>query len=192
MDYFSYNNHKLRKQRIRLFNLPAGKTCPQAGECADYCYAQKGFYIMPAVKAFRAKSLELTLNSELFKTQINRELKTHKDWTTARLHDSGDFYYTHYLLDWIQIALKNKDHLFYAYTKSVEMVKQQSHIIPDNFRIIFSYGGKQDNLINPETDRHAKIFKTKKELEKAGYVDCSKDDLLTATTDSLKIGLIFH
>ena len=62
---------------------------------------------------------------------------------------------------------------------------------PENLKIIFSYGGKQDHLIDDENDRHAKIFNNQKELLDAGYIDASGDDL-KALTPNKKVGLIFH
>lgn len=77
---------------------------------------------------------------------------------------------------------------FYAYTKSVKMVRR--NICSPNFRPIFSLGGRQDNLIDLKRDRHARIFANKQELSAAKYVDGSKDDAIAATNPSLRIGLL--
>ena len=62
---------------------------------------------------------------------------------------------------------------------------------PENLKIIFSEGGKQDDLIDYENDRHAKIFNNQEELLDLGYIDASGDDL-KALTPNKKVGLIFH
>jgi len=56
---------------------------------------------------------------------------------------------------------------------------------------IFSYGGKQDSLIDPKKDRHARVFNSESELKAAGYIDASKDDA-RALGRSKRIGLIFR
>jgi hypothetical protein len=79
---------------------------------------------------------------------------------------------------------------FYAYTKQVKMFKGLE--LPENFVVIFSYGGKQDALINPETDRHAAVFKSLSDLLAAGYVDSSKDDSIAHMSENHRIGLVYH
>ena len=48
------------------------------------------------------------------------------------------------------------DVLFYAYTKEVTMLK--GVVVPDNFRVVFSYGGQEDDAIDRSVDRHADVF----------------------------------
>jgi len=81
--------------------------------------------------------------------------------------------------------------VFYAYTKQVKMFKDIVQDIPANFKLIFSYGGKQDNLINPEIDRHSWVFESTSDLDSKGYIDASQDDML-ALTDNPKVGLVYH
>jgi hypothetical protein len=46
-------------------------------------------------------------------------------------------------------------------------------------------------MINPDSDRHARIFKTESELIAAGYANASNNDLI-AIGDNPKIGLLAH
>ncbi len=66
--------------------------------------------------------------------------------------------------------------------------------IPINYDFIFSDSGKQKQLINKTTDRHTKIFKSKLELDRAGYKDTSDFDLYSTRwyNDSNNVGLIIH
>jgi hypothetical protein len=57
--------------------------------------------------------------------------------------------------------------------------------------LIKSQGGKRDDLINTSTDRHARIFRSNTELELAGYINASDDDL-KAISNNPKIGLVIH
>ncbi|KKL98627.1 hypothetical protein LCGC14_1822530 [marine sediment metagenome] len=194
-------NSKLKKDNIWSFGLPAVKTCPQAGECANYCYARKGRYVFGTVKSHKERCFDHS-KTLLFIRDICREIDSHQQSgiNIIRIHDSGDFYNRLYARQWFAIAKRKPNIIFYAYTKSVEMFKEfrlgrnadNTHVIPDNFRVIYSYGGKQDQLIDINLDRHAWIFDNEQDLRLAGYVDCSESDLLTATTDSLKIGLIYR
>ena len=82
---------------------------------------------------------------------------------------------------------------FYAYTKEVNEFKKLKlmHWIPSNFTLIYSLGGKQDASISMETDRHARVFESEDQLNAAGYINASSDDLL-AIGDNKKVGLVYH
>jgi hypothetical protein len=191
MKKYLTTNTKLKKDGIYAFNLPPMLTCPCAGECKAYCYAKKGFYNMPSVKKGLAKRLKLTKDKVDFICSISTESKS-KGF--VRIHASGDFYSLEYLKCWTMIAACNPLTRFYCYTKSVGLVKDEMKFreLPSNLRVIFSYGGTEDALIDPIKDRHCRIFETKAALEAAGYVDVSNSDLIAATTSSLKIGIVKH
>ena len=183
----------LNNARVLSFNIPAAKTesgkivCPFAKDCLKYCYANKGTYKYKSVQKSYEYKYRLSKSEEfntILQSEIYKERPTH-----IRLHDSGDFYSVKYLQKWLKLAEENKDIIFYAYTKSVSFFKGLE--LPENFIIIFSEGGKRDNLINTETDRHARIFKTSEELTAAGYIDATKNDL-NAIKENKKIGLLIH
>ena len=191
--------HTSKETGYRVFNfgIPAFKTstgkvtCPFAGPCSNFCYARDGAYIWSNVKpAFEyryAKTLQANF-PELMQEEINK-----KKPQVIRVHDSGDYYSPKYLQKWFTIAKNNPEILFYSYTNSVSFFKGID--LPSNFDVIFSDSGKLTHLINKTTDRHTKIFKSKDELIKAGYVDASKIDLYATrllNPNNNKIGLIFH
>ena len=79
----------------------------------------------------------------------------------------------------IDIAKSNPQCTFYAYTKEVKMFKEDiSNMIPNNFIVIYSYGGKQDHLIDRDNDRHSDVFPDYDEMIKLGYKDIEEDDKL--------------
>jgi Zn-dependent M28 family amino/carboxypeptidase len=186
---------KENKAKILNFSIPAYKTksgkvtCPFAAACVKYCYAQKGNYTrFPIVQELMEKKYTLSKQenfNELMNTEIQKKKPTH-----IRIHDSGDFYSIKYLLKWVNIAMDNPDVIFYAYTKSIQFFKGCINI-PENMKIIFSEGSKTDELINARKDRHARIFNNVQDLNAAGYVDASANDLQAITTNK-KVGLIFH
>lgn len=147
------------------FPLPPGETCPQKGRCWEdkWCYALNGNYNRWSMKKKMKKNLELTKNKD-FVEIINGELKRLQHEMPAlkiyiRWNDAGDIYSADYFRKLVRIAWLNPDVNFYSYTKSVGLVKEEMKLqkIPNNYHIIFSWGGKQDHLIE-ETDRQARIF----------------------------------
>lgn len=195
VEILSRNNKIKAMSGTKTFNfgIPAFKeasgriTCPMAEKCAKGCYASKGFFRMPNVKNSYQTRYELT-KLESFADIMAIEIKRKKA-KRIRIHDSGDFYSTEYLKKWCDIANRFPLTKFYFYTKSVSMIK--SHVLPSNMVPIFSYGGKQDALINPKKDRHARVFNSESELKAAGYVDASKDDA-KSLGKSKRIGLLFR
>lgn len=190
---------------VTIFNwgITSVETCPMAGLCKEGCYTLGGSYLWAAVaRAYKIREI-LTMREdfgEMMLAQIERKLKTARrkgNQLIIRVHDSGDFYSPGYLIKWLEIVSTFPEVHFYAYTKSVSMIRRVRDRYlggtwPANFRIIFSEGGLEDSKINPTEDRHSRVFESKEALEAAGYVDCSKDDWLAATTGSYCIGLVYH
>jgi hypothetical protein len=202
-------NAKMKKsggERFALYNfgIPAfqsadgTRTCPNAGACAVGCYARQGAYVWPAVKAAYEARLETTRNAATFYLLMVDEIKTKLKTAdrqgktlVIRIHDSGDFYSQSYFDSWIGIIQSFPRVKFYAYTKQVEMLKDVK--LPPNFALNFSFGGKQDALIDANKMSNSRVFETAAELNRAGYTDTSEDDLYAATGRGLRlIGLVYH
>lgn len=205
---FSQNAKMKRSSQngIHLYNwgIPAFRsqngtvTCPNAGICAKGCYALQGAYVWTNVNAAYENRLSLSRTKgfpQVIVHHIDRLVKKHKTGLIMiRIHDSGDFYSESYYETWNSIAkaFQHENRVrFYAYTKMVQMLKSKSDTRMSNFEIIYSMGGKQDQLIQIETDRHSKVFQDETELIKQGYIDASHNDML-ALTPNKKIGLIYH
>jgi hypothetical protein len=193
---------------IHLYNfgIPAFKsrsgtlTCPNATKCVNGCYARQGAYIWTNVANAYEARLTLTRTKgfiEVMVSQIDKLVKKHKTGLIMiRVHDSGDFYSKEYQLNWYSIAkafLHNSRVKFYSYTKMVGQSKALDALgfTPVNFRLIFSLGGAEDNLINQEIDRHSKVFENETDLINSGYADTSHNDTV-ALGDNPKIGLLYH
>lgn len=193
-------NSSLDGLTVFNFGIPAFKsktglmTCPQAGKCSAGCYAKSGAYLWGAVKNAYEKRLELTRSKD-FKKVMHDEIEKLLDKKSVkklviRIHDSGDFYNAEYLANWLTIIAAFPQVEFYAYTKMIMLFK--GRFLPKNFRVIFSFGGKQDSLIDVENHFHSRVFESIEELEAAGYVDSSFDDMIAAFGASKKIGLVYH
>lgn len=183
-------NSKMKKSGDRVFNftLPAIDTCPNAGACARGCYAMQGAYRWSNVYKKHVANYNASQTVE-FIGAVTLEARA-KRVNRVRIHDAGDFYNLDYAMKWVAIAIACPDIEFYAYTKMVDMFKQSVYL-PDNMTIIYSYGGKQDHIIDAREDRHSQVFADVKDLVRAGYVDASKDDSL-ALTNNKKVGLVYH
>ena len=195
-------NAKMNKtnsvEQVNIFNygIPAYKserqniiTCPMAKDCVKPCYARQGTYVWSPTKNAYENRLEHYFKGTLTSTIMQEIKRMRKKPTHIRVHDSGDFFSKSYFYNWIRIAENHPEVKFYAYTKMVSMVKeaQELGLIPDNFTFIFSYGGHEDHLIDPEKDRHSKVLNEVPE----GYINASDNDLL-AIGENKKIALIYH
>ena len=194
-------NSKMKKSglgNIYNFGIPAFKsstglmTCPMAKACAVGCYARSGAYLFSNVAKAYEYRLAQTLKADFkdqIQTEINKLVKKHKT-VMIRIHDSGDFYNVEYVKKWFEIMQSNPSVSFYAYTKMITLFESLKPELPSNFKLIYSYGGKEDAKIKA-TDRHSKVFETIEALKASGYVDTSSDDLM-ALGSNPKIGLVYH
>lgn len=190
--------------------------CPNAGACAKFCYARNGTYLFPKVKGKHLSNLNLVKDNPDWIEEITFELahrrfrptgiprvipglqdfthlsSTVTNWISiggqaVRIHDSGDFFNEQYLNGWIAVAERFPDILFYAYTKEVALL--ESRTLPQNFLHVYSMGGRQDNLVDKETMRHADVFPDLESIEAAGYISQHESDLLCVLLPTTKIGI---
>jgi hypothetical protein len=108
-----------------------------------------------------------------------------------RIHDGGDFFSLDYLQAWLRIMRATPTTTFYCYTKEVKMFKEfVEPDYPSNFYWVFSFGGRQDHLIE-DNDRQADVFPTLEALEAAGFHDQAESDLL-AIKGPHKVGIVIN
>lgn len=201
MELLTKNSKIAKTKSVRAYNfgIPAFRsakgfaTCPFAGSCAKGCYATQGAYRFSNVAQAFEKRLALTRDRDKFFKAMCDEIRQ-KRAERIRVHDSGDFYNPEYLQTWLDIAHAFPGVTFYAYTKSVQWVKdaQAAGHIPSNFTFVFSYGGRQDNLIDKARDRHSWVFSSHDALKAAGYADTSETDDNAADAGIRCIGLVYH
>lgn len=194
LNWLTIGNSKLGIN-IAHFSLPSQKTksgkvvCPFAGDCKRFCYAKKGnFKFKNVTTKYERNYVESKCDTfiESIQSDINK-LTGMVEF--IRIHTSGDFYSMDYLDKWISIAQQNPTRIFYAYTKSVSFFSNVK--LPDNFRIIFSEGGKHDHMIGART--RATIFQKMENIPQ-GYLDCSENDLqaVKATYTNKNVALKLH
>jgi len=186
----SDGNTKLKKDGIVSLNLPPVITCPGAGDCKKYCFACVGMQAMGNAKQKRINTLELFKRSpkEFVNTAVS-EIKRTKA-LTVRFHDSGDIFSLQYLKTLCEICNKLPDVKFYAYTKSIKIIlKFGWDNLPSNFKIIQSYGGKDDNLI--DRNKPFALVLGIGEGTPKGFINANESDL-PSSTYAEKIALTVH
>lgn len=184
------SNSNLRRDGIWNWCLPAwagrfpdGRTfnaCPSAGICRKVCYARNGSYNFSNVRLRHMRNLAYVMDdlpgwAEQMSTEIDRKRRP----TVIRIHDAGDFFSDEYTLAWLDVMRSHPDVRFYSYTKEISRFRRVvDGVAPANFKWVFSYGGREDHLIDPVLDRVADVFPTVDALNAAGYHDQSASDLL--------------
>lgn len=183
--------------KVYSFDLPAGYTCPGAKlcksmavlnpltdrynikdgkDCQFRCFSASQEIIFPAVHMARRHNLN-TLNGCKDMTQeILDSLPS--DAGIVRLHVAGDFFSVKYLRAWIKVATLRPNVIFYAYTKSLNLLKQVLPLVGSslnlaigrllpNFFVTASRGGKYDELIPQLGIRTATVVYTENEAKSA-------------------------
>ncbi len=188
MPLLSRANRDLARDGIYTWSLPAWvvtlpsgrkfNVCPSAMKCAKLCYARKGTYRFRNVKGKHTANLMRVLDDMLaWESDMLSELERIAEGH-IRIHDGGDFFSEAYLRAWLRIIRACPHLMFYAYTKEVLMFRQVVEPDPPgNFRWIYSYGGRWDELITTD-DRRADVFPSTEALEAAGFHDQEDSDLL--------------
>lgn len=168
------------------------KTCPNAATCAKGCYAVTGLYRLPRNQRILKERFNLSLSNKFVQVMTD-EIKRRRI-LRLRIHDSGDFYSKEYLEKWLKIARENPGVEFYTYTKMISLLKKYKTggQIPANFKVVYSFGGTEDHLIDQKHDLHSEVFISKEELIDNGYEDAHNDDAIVLRSTSNKIGLIHH
>jgi hypothetical protein len=196
------SNSELRPDGIYNWSIPALaaklsngtniKTCPNAGACATVCYARNGTYNFSNVKGRHTRNLEYILEDPQgwFAQMLEEVSKPKMKGKHVRIHDAGDFFSQDYLEMWLKLARLVPEVTFYCYTKEVSMFKRVlAEGCPNNFKYLFSMGGKEDHLIDKENDRHAEVFPDDAAILDAGYMNQDASDLLAITLPTNKIGI---
>lgn len=202
------SNSKLAKANIWQWTMPAAKAsvvidgqvkemtlCHGAGTCLDFCFASVGSYNFRASLVAHTRNLQYVLDAPFdFSDQMIKEIKGKRKVHAIRIHDSSDFFSRAYFMVWKSIMDACPEVNFYAYSKMVPLFKklEAEGMLPSNFTVIYSEGGKFDHLIDKTKDRHSHVFSTEEDCLKAGYVLNEEDDKPATDRNIMKIGLVVH
>jgi hypothetical protein len=184
-------NSELRDEGIWNWTIPAlatrlpngdiVKTCPAAGVCAQACYARNGTYNFPGVVERHQQNLAYVLyDLPGWQRQMAAELahpRYRGNW--VRIHDAGDFFSDAYLTAWLRVMIFRPWVNFYCYTKEVSRFRRLVEPAPpSNFRWVYSYGGREDHLLDPAVDRVADVYADEAAIRADGWHSQDSSDLL--------------
>lgn len=203
---FGKGNAKLGK-RVYTFSLPAGHSCPFALLCLSKADRETGKIVDGPKQEFRCfsasaeavfsiarkarwhnfdnlKGLSMEAMAGLIELSLPAKAKI------VRIHVSGDFFSQAYFDAWRVVAERHPEVLFYAYTKSLNYWILRRSLIPSNFVLTASRGGRHDNLIDLYGLREARVVFSVKEAELAG-LEIDHDDSL-AMQNGKSFALLLH
>jgi len=140
-------------KNIWVFNLPRTSCNHKTELCDRYCYARKGRWFYGNVK----KVIELNLSQSqkpIFADLVDDEIKRlviSKSMKYMRIHSIGDFYNQRYYNKWEDVARRNPEVKFLAYTRNWEL---DTSAKPSNFKMYFSID-RATKHINPTIRNYA-------------------------------------
>ena len=197
----SKGNAKLSKDTL-ILSISAGITCPGSNNCKAWvtlkddkrvlnrgpesmftCFAASEELRYPNVFKSRKYNYDL-INSYVIKKDlkgltdlINQSIQANKkNITKVRIHESGDFFNIIYLKAWLNVARLNKDLKFYCYSKSLKYFLEV--LLPNNFYMVASYGGRYDYLIDQGYfSKYSKVVFSEEEAIRLG-LQIDNDDSL--------------
>jgi len=192
---FSRGNAKLNALenviggQVWTFSLLSGHTCPFAHDCLSKaidvdgkkhiedgphtqfrCFSASQEVIFPGVYNSRKHNWDMLRDCKnsihamtlLLLDSIPRNAKA------IRIHVGGDFFSLNYMIAWIEAARLIPAIHFYGYTKSLPLWVHCRDMIPSNFVLTASRGGKRDDMIGLHGLREARVVFSVAEAESLG------------------------
>ena len=206
---FGFENAKLKG--IWHFSLPSGFTCPAAKDCLTYanrktgkvkdgseqdyrCYAAMDEARYPSVRKARWHNLDLLKKKDCYK-MVNLiadslPIALKKVGGLLRVHIGGDFFSREYFKAWAIVASMYPKITFYAYTKSVHFWQDNAKMIPYNFKLTASKGGRFDEKIEALGLKSAEVFLSEEEASMAN-LKIDHDDSAAHSGD-VSFALLIH
>lgn len=170
---FSFGNSKIKElarylnlplKSVVAFDLPAGYTCPMASLCKSFanrktgkitdgkdmkyrCYAASNEAAFPPARSLRWHNFDLLKGKTTDEMAALIQASLPAGVKVIRIHSSGDFFSLDYFHAWFEVAQNNPEIKFFGYTKIMPYVSMPK---PDNFRLVYSFGGKLDRFLTPD------------------------------------------
>jgi hypothetical protein len=166
MLHFSTTNSKLNilarslgfsYKQVISFDLPAGHSCPAAREClckadrvtgkiTDGLSMQFRCYAASVESRYQNTRIAHWDNFEAVKETGMKPEFLPQGVKVVRIHSSGDFFNEAYFLSWVETARAMPEVNFFGYTKMANFLIKHADILPQNFKITYSYGGILDKV----------------------------------------------
>jgi hypothetical protein len=173
---------------VYSLSLPSGWTCPFAKDCLAKADRQTGritdgieahFRCFAAtMEAWNAAYREkVWRNFDLIRPMGYEELvetfhasieELPRSTNLMRQHVGGEFFNERYFRASMKVASMFPDILFYAYTKSLPYWIDNADLVPDNYSLNASRGGRYDELIDIHGLKCAEVVFSVEEAEEKG------------------------
>ena len=195
------------KPRIYSFSLPSGWTCPFAEACmskADRvtgkitdgkkttfrCFAASDEARHKNVRAQRWHNFDILRNLDIETMVDEISMALPADADLVRTHVGGDFFNNRYFVAWMLVAKMFPRVTFYAYTKSIPYWVANLDLVPDNFILNGSRGGRADSMLDEYELKVAEVVFSLEEAEAKG-LEIDHDER-HALQDTGSFGLLIH
>lgn len=117
----------------------------------------------------------LKLLSESLQPLHDTYIENHQQRPIVRAHVGGDFFKEDYFLAWMDLARLFDPTQFYSYTKRIDLWVMHMNLIPSNFELNASRGGKFDDLIDIHKLKSAEVVYSLEEAKQKG-LELDHDD----------------
>ena len=178
---------------VYSFSLPAGFSCPFAGDCLTKSDRITGKISDGLNMVYRCFEASMEARSKQLRAIVWRNFEALRhlsleemvnliyesvpiDADIIRIHVGGDFFNQRYFTAWLTVARLYPDKVFYAYTKSIGYWINELENIPDNLSLNASRGGTQDELIDIYNLKTAEVVFNPESAEAKG-LEIDHDEL---------------
>jgi hypothetical protein len=186
--------YRLRKynektgKKIFSFDLISGHSCPGANECHAKVIIEDGKRLVKDGKEMKFRCFSASqealytgvYNLRKHNFDLMKSLKNDSDITEEllrtfpknvgilRFHVAGDVFTDRQFQAYCNLAKENKNTLFYAYTKSLRIFVKNRDLMPSNFRIVASKGGRYDDMIEPNNINYSEVVDNERQAKLLG------------------------
>ncbi len=211
------------KLEVYAFDLPAGWSCPQAKDCQSRmtpkengkwgivdgpatvfrCYAASAEQY-PNVRNGRhrnmaaiRKTMKAAVGNGLDPVEAVADLLEQSIPDNAkviRIHTSGDFFHRDYFRAWLEVARRQPNRVFYAYTKALKLWVDNIENVNSlgNFRLTASRGGTLDHMITEHSLPESVVVFSEAEADKKGIPVDEDDSHAYRQNGSTSFALVIH
>jgi hypothetical protein len=193
--FFETGAYRLSK-KVSHFSLPAGWSCPFAGNCMTKvnhgqlerygsrftCFAavQEYDHTIASRRWHNFNTLECASEEEMVELLLHNLPATTE---TLLVHYSGDFFSADYFRAWMEVARRRPDMRFAAQTTSIDYWVKNRHLVPTNFHLVASVHSSQNRLIKEHNLQYSAVVFSEEELKDFGLKANTYDLLLDGTKD---------
>lgn len=186
--------YRLRKfnektgKTVRSFDMISGHSCVGAKECLAKVIEENGKRKLVDGKDMKFRCFSASqeaLYTNVYKLRkhnfdLMKSLKTDSDITEEllrafpknvgilRFHVAGDVFTDRQFQAYCNLARENKNTLFYAYTKSLRIMVKNRDLMPSNFRMVASKGGRYDDMIEPNNINYSEVVDNERQAKLLG------------------------